>query len=121
MRLIRCEPVQASTGSAVKAPVLVTSAAASIKKTSDLPDPNKEANEKLGEDEEVSEKSKEARLIWMVLLVLLLVIGGLAIWLTSSGGNQAAVAQAQADEDAGPSAEELKKEWRSRGLEAGCK
>ena len=111
----KVEPVQTSTGSTVKAPVLVTGAAASIKKTSDLPDPNKEANEKLGEDEEVSEKSKEARLIWIVLLVLLLVIGGLAIWLTSSGGNQAAVAQAQADEDVGASAEELKKEWRTGG------
>ncbi len=111
----KIEPVQASTGSAVKAPVLVTSAAVPIKKTSDLASANKEASEKLGEDEEVSEKSKEARLIWIVLLVLLLVIGGLAIWLTSSGGNQAAVAQAQADEDAGPSAEELKKEWRAGG------
>ena len=111
----KVEPVQTSTGSTVKAPVLVTGAAASIKKTSDLPDPNKEANEKLGEGEEVLEKSKEARLIWMVLFVLLLVIGGLAIWLTSSEKNQAAVAELQADEDAGPSAEELKKEWRAGG------
>ena len=70
----KIEPVQASTGSAVKAPVLVTSAAVPIKKTSDLASANKEANEKLGEDEEVSEKSKEARLIWIVLLVLLLVL-----------------------------------------------
>ena len=106
---------QPSTEPAVNAPVLLTSAAASIKKTSDLPDPNKEAEEKLGEDEEVSEKSKEARLIWIVLLLLLLIIGGLAIWLTNSGKNQAAVAEVPADEDTGRAAEELKKEWRAGG------
>ena len=39
----KIEPVQASTGSAVKAPVLVTSAAVPIKKTSDLASANKEA------------------------------------------------------------------------------
>lgn len=80
-----------------------------IKKTSDL-----------AVQSEVSSEVKEAgsskgKLVWLGLLVLVVVLGGGALWMIAQETKETLVSEAQVTQNSGPSAEELEEEWRTEG------
>lgn len=69
---------------------------------------------------EVSSEVKEAgsskgKLVWLGLLVLVVVLGGGALWMITQETKEPLVSEAQVTQNSGPSAEELEEQWRTEG------
>ena len=99
----------------IKKPILTSGPALAIKKTTDLPRINEEL------DEKASGSSNEARFVWVVLIVLMSVIVGLAAWLVIQEERPvveerpAVEPEIQVEIESGPTAEESRQEWIAQG------
>ncbi|MDG1358477.1 MAG: hypothetical protein P8P36_09815 [Akkermansiaceae bacterium] len=99
-------PVQ---GAAHKKPVILGGDGTTIKKTSDLAHAETKSNE-VGVG-----SGNEARFVWIVLIVLLSVIIGLAAWLAYQDEGAVVEGGLQAEAEGSVTAEELRQEWITHG------
>lgn len=80
-----------------------------VVKTGNLP-----AQSGVGTETEESGSAK-GKMIWLGLGVLLVALGGGALWMISQKPQEPLVTQTQVAQYTGPSAEELEEEWRTEG------